>query len=70
MNLHDMVFVINPQDKYYGQKFLIEGIQTDFYGRITSYTVRTAKGYRDYAVTDVQYAPHQQCTCTPQMQLL
>ena len=69
MNVQDYVFVINPQDKYYSQKFRIAGVQTDFEGRITSYTVEMLKGYRDYSATDLQYTTKQRTRCTPQMQL-
>ncbi len=70
MNIRDYVFVINPQDKHYRQKFTITAVQTDFDGRITCYTVNTPKGYYDYSTTDLQYTTKDGTKCTPQMQLL
>lgn len=76
MDVADYVFVINPDDRYYGQKFVIRGVQTDFYGRITGYTVRAyplnapPNRYRDYLPADLQYTTEQGQTFTSQMQLL
>ncbi len=81
MDITDYVFVINSTDTFYGQKFIIRAIETDFVGRITGYTVSdfptnghaetTLQGkYRDYLPTDLQYTTKQGQTFTLQMQLL
>ncbi len=81
MDITDYVFVINSTDTFYGEKFIIRAIETDFVGRITSYTVSDFPGngheetalkgkYRDYLPTDLQYTTKQGRTFTQQMQLL
>jgi len=76
MDVGDYVFVINPADTCYGQKFVIRGVQTDFAGRITGYTVRASPvtsdngQWRDELPTDVQYTTEHGRTCTSQRQLL
>jgi hypothetical protein len=76
MDVNDYVFVINPADRYYGRKYVIRGVQTDFDRRITGYTVRAYPlqeqngRYRDYLPTDLQYTTASGQTFTSQMQLL
>ena len=43
MNVRDFAIVVNPYDFYYGCKVQIVGVQTDFYGTITSYTANLLK---------------------------
>ncbi len=71
MDIGDYVFVINPRDGCYGQKFIIRAVATDFHGRITGYTVNGHSGrWRDYRSTDLQYTREDGKIFTPQMQLL
>jgi hypothetical protein len=71
MNIGDPVFVINSADAYFGHRFIIRGVAQDFQGRITGYTVNGDGGHwRDYAITDIQYAISGQKSATRQMQLL
>ncbi len=86
MNVGDYVFVIKPDDPFYGQKCIIRAVATDFSGKITGYTVipyhskpchagenrdsENGGTYRDYASEDVQYTTRRRRTMTPQMQLL
>lgn len=71
MDIDNYVFVINETDEFYGHKFIIRAVTTDFYGRITGYTVNGHNGKRqDYATTDLQYTTKYRTKFTPQMQLL
>lgn len=47
MNVRDFAIVVNPYDFYYGCKVQIVGVQTDFYGKITSYTAHLLKDSRE-----------------------
>jgi hypothetical protein len=70
MDVADYVFVINGDDEFYGHKFIIRAVQTDFSGKITGYTVNGHSGrYRDYPTTDLQYTTRRRKTFTSQMQL-
>ncbi len=76
MTIGNYVFVIKPDDPFYGQKFIIRAVATDFSGKITGYTLHPyhANGnegaYRDYAPEDVQYTTRRRTKVTSQMQLL
>ncbi len=75
MTIDDYVFVIDPDDPFYSQKFIIRAIETDFSGKITGYTLTPYRPnengtYRDYAHEDVQYTTRRRKKVTPQMQLL
>ena len=71
MNVGDYVFIINPADSYYGEKWVICAVHQDFSRRVTGYTVQNAAGrWRDDHTTDVQYATMNGATFTGQMQLL
>ena len=71
MNVGDYVFIINPADSYYGEKWVICAVHQDFSRRVTGYTVQNAAGrWRDHHTTDVQYATMNGATFTGQMQLL
>jgi len=71
MDVNDYVFAINPADEFYGHKFIIRSVATDFAGRITSYTVNGNQGrWRDYLPTDLHYTTEHGVTFTSQMQLL
>lgn len=72
MDVDDYVVVINASDSFYGYKFKICGVQTDFFGKITGYTVHDGFGrhWRDYIPTDLQYTTRYKHKFTSQMQLL
>lgn len=71
MDVGNWVFVINPDDEFYGNKCVIRAVATDFMGRITGYTVSGQNGrWRDYLTTDLQYTTCEGLTFTSQMQLL
>jgi hypothetical protein len=72
MDIHDYVFVINRDDRFYGYKFKICGVQQDFFGTVTGYTVQDGFGryWRDYDPSDLQYTTQYRKKFSPQMQLL
>ena len=71
MNVGDYVFIINPSDSFYGEKWVICAVHLDFSRRVTGYTVQNAAGrWRDYHATDLQYSTLTRTTFTSQMQLL
>ena len=70
MEVDDYVFVINGDDKFYGTKFIVRAVQTDFGGKITGYTVNGNGGkWRDYLPTDLHYTTRRRIKFTSQMQL-
>jgi len=72
MDIDDYVVVIKRTDRFYGYKFKICGVQNDFFGKITSYTVNDEynRHWRDYNPTDLQYTTRHRKKFSPQMQLL
>ena len=72
MDIDDYVIVINRTDRFYGYKFKVCGIQHDFFGKITGYTVHDGFGrhWKDYPPTDLQYTTQYRKKFDTQMQLL
>lgn len=72
MDINDYVVVINTTDRFYGYKFRICGIQNDFFGKVTGYTVHDEyrRYWRDYYPTDLQYTTKARKKFSAQMQLL
>lgn len=73
MTIGDYVWIIKPSDRYFGEKFIIRAVQTDFQGRATGYTVNgnDANGgkWRDYDARDVTYTTKHRTKFTTQMML-